>query len=50
MEDNSKVKVTKESNTIVIDLVKSMNSRSFERSEIIHQAEFNKVLELLTIK
>lgn len=50
MEDNSKVKVTKESNTIVIDLVKSMNSRSFERSEIIHQAEFNKVLELIDHK
>ncbi len=50
MEDNSKVKVTKESNTIVIDLVKSMNSRSFEGSEIIHQAEFNKVLELIDHK
>lgn len=50
MEDNSKVKVTKESHTIVIDLVKSMNSRSFEGSEIIHQAEFNKVLELIDHK
>ncbi len=47
MEDNNK---TAEGQKIIIDLTESMNSRSFEESNIIHKAEFKKVIALINDK
>ena len=38
------------SNTIIIDLSSSMNSRPFEKEEIIHNAEFERITELIDSK
>ena len=38
------------SNTIIIDLSSSMNSRPFENEEIIHKAEFERITELINNK
>lgn len=39
-----------ENDKIIIDLSKSLNARSFEETDIIHKAEFERVIELINDK